>query len=570
MVEFDDLLVTTGVDALVKLVKDAEKIDIETASKELKIPVDTLEDWARVLEEEGIIRVQYKLAKVYLIWVTPTEEEIAAEKESFMKSKAELQKEIEEVREKIKPHIEEMSTLKNTFDKFYEETYGKLDQMEKKLSSTVVSGAISDEKFENQAEKVNDILQTVKLLKANMKTIKSDVAEMEKSVKKSKSGQSVEKMEKLKGEISSMMSEMADLKKKMAAETTGLTKGVKLPSTAEMKTKFDSIMKDFKDVKRRNAELRDDLRNLEESYEIVGTVGKELKTYEKDAASLKKDLSKLSKQSEKLFTKTKEVNEKLKGNLDTIERFSDSLDIAKTIVTKFPSQKKLSSELKALSKKEKDIEEKTTTVKKLLQMMGGKKVTAKHAMELSKQVDEKLEELRAESEELTEALESDKSTYMTFQQIKERIVPSIEKYNKEVDRLESDLQNIKKNAADQQKMLKEEAKKFKETVKKGEVKSMVSFARDIKDKKKSLDDIKETLSGLADTADNINKRLVLLSREAKLLELRAAKGEITPEEAAKKEKIVKDQIKLTKEEEVEFKRKRAELKKLIQKLWEEQ
>ncbi len=568
MVEFDELLITTGVDALVRIVKQKGRVEIDEASRELKIPVDTLEDWARVLEEEGIIRVQYKLTRVYLIWVTPSEEEIAVERESFYKEKAELEKEIEAVREKIKPQIEEMATLKGSFDKFYKDVYTKLDDMEKRLSPAVVSGAVSEEKFGESIRQIDDMLQNIRLLKDNMKTLQDDVAKMEKSVKESKSAESLENIAKMEAEISSLMAEMTDLKKKMAKETEELTKGVPLPSRTEMKKKFDAVMADFREVKKRNAELREDLRNLQESSEIVGMVGKELKGYEKNAATLKKELSSLSKQADKLFEKSKEVNEKLKGNLDTIERFADSLDIAKTIVTKFPSQKKLSTELKELSKKEKEIEEKTTAVKRLLEMMGGKELGAKRVEDLTRKIDEKLEELRSESETLTTALEKDKSTYLTFQSIKERIVPSIEKYNKEVDRLGSELSKVKESAVEQQKMLKEEAKKFKETVKEKDVGAMVKFAENIKEKKATIDEIKESLGSLADTADNMNKRLVLLSREARLLELRAAGA--PPPEAVEREKVMREQLKLTEAEEVEFRRKREELKKLIRKLWEEQ
>ncbi len=98
---------------------------------------------------------------------------------------------------------------------------------------------------------------------------------------------------------------------------------------------------------------------------------------------------------------------------------------------------------------------------------------------------------------------------------------------------------------------------------------MVKFAQDIKEKKQSLDEIKDSLGSLADMADNLNKRLVLLSREAKLLELRAAEG-APAAEMGEREKILKDQLKLTEREELEFKKKREELKKLIQQLWEEQ
>lgn len=568
MVEFDELLVTTGVDALVRLVKQRGRIELEEASKGLKIPADTIEDWARVLEEEGIIRVQYKLTKIYLVWVTPTEEEVAVEKESFYKEKAELEKEIAEVREKIKPQMEEMETLRSSFAKFYENVYAKLDAMEKKLSPAVVSGVVSEAEFKENVEKIKDMLQNIRLLKENMKTLKAEVGAMEKTMKKSKSAESFEKMKKVEDEISSLMSEMTELKKRMAGEVKELTKGVAIPTTPEMRKKFDAMMVDFKEVKRRNAELREDLRNLKESSEIVGMVGKELKGYEKSTVAMKKDLAALSKQADALFKKSETVSKKLKGNLDTIERFSDSLDIAKSIVTKFPSQKKLSDELKQLSKKEKEIEEKTTAVKKLLEVMGGKQLSAKRVETLAKEVDDKLAELRSESEELSKTLESDKSTYLTFQSVKERIVPSIEKYNKEIDRLEGELEKVKTTAVTQQKELKAEAKKFKETVKGEEVGKMVKFAENIKERKKALDEIKDSLESLADAADNMNKRLVLLSREAKLLELRAAGA--PPAEVAEKEKIVRDKLKLTKAEELEFKKKREELKKLIKKLWEEQ
>ncbi len=78
--EFDELLITTGVDALVRLVKEKQKIELDEASSLLNIPQETIEDWTRVLEEEGILRIEYRLTRVFLVWVKPTEEEVATEK----------------------------------------------------------------------------------------------------------------------------------------------------------------------------------------------------------------------------------------------------------------------------------------------------------------------------------------------------------------------------------------------------------------------------------------------------------------------------------------------------------
>lgn len=93
--EFDELLITTGVDALVRLVKDRQKIELEEASSALNIGQETLEEWARVLEEEGILRMEYRLTRIYLVWVKPTEEEVAGEVKSFYESKKGIEAEVE-------------------------------------------------------------------------------------------------------------------------------------------------------------------------------------------------------------------------------------------------------------------------------------------------------------------------------------------------------------------------------------------------------------------------------------------------------------------------------------------
>ena len=94
--EFDELLITTGVDALVRLVKQKSKVELEEASKTLNIPSETIEDWSRVLEEEGILRIEYRLTKVYLVWIKPTEEEVVSfVNESFKNTTSEDIRKIE-------------------------------------------------------------------------------------------------------------------------------------------------------------------------------------------------------------------------------------------------------------------------------------------------------------------------------------------------------------------------------------------------------------------------------------------------------------------------------------------
>jgi hypothetical protein len=59
--------ITTAVDSLVELINDKKKISLENASKELGLPEHIVNEWAIFLEEEGIIKIDYKLSTPFLI-----------------------------------------------------------------------------------------------------------------------------------------------------------------------------------------------------------------------------------------------------------------------------------------------------------------------------------------------------------------------------------------------------------------------------------------------------------------------------------------------------------------------
>jgi chromosome segregation ATPase len=213
-------------------------------------------------------------------------------------------------------------------------------------------------------------------------------------------------------------------------------------------------------------------------------------------------------------------------------------------------------------------------LRKLAEMVGGAQVSATEAEELAEKLDQKITELKEESLKISETLEEEKSRYLTFQQVKERIVPSIDRYRTELDKIEKDLESIKKAAGMQQSQLKEEAKKSADKLGKEDVKQVMDVAREIAEKKKVMEEINTSMASLAETSESLNRRLALLSQQAKLIEIReapAGKGpEEETEEKREKESYIREQMQLTKAEEEEFVRKRDELKKLIKKLWEDE
>lgn len=64
-----DEILKTKVDQLINLVSSKHVILLSDAAKRLNVSVQTVESWANFLEEEGLIKLQYKFTTPYLVAV---------------------------------------------------------------------------------------------------------------------------------------------------------------------------------------------------------------------------------------------------------------------------------------------------------------------------------------------------------------------------------------------------------------------------------------------------------------------------------------------------------------------
>lgn len=61
-----DEMITTGVDALLDLLRTTEKISLVDAASQLRVPLDTLQSWVDFLVEERIVGIEYKFTKPFI------------------------------------------------------------------------------------------------------------------------------------------------------------------------------------------------------------------------------------------------------------------------------------------------------------------------------------------------------------------------------------------------------------------------------------------------------------------------------------------------------------------------
>jgi|GEM_PF-919879 len=107
----DDLLISTGVDQLIKLIKEQGKVEIGAAAKELSQPIRTIEDWAHVLEEEGLVKIDYKLTKIYLVWQQPSREYVAQKSEKLGQKATRAEQEVSMLLSKVERGGEELAEI---------------------------------------------------------------------------------------------------------------------------------------------------------------------------------------------------------------------------------------------------------------------------------------------------------------------------------------------------------------------------------------------------------------------------------------------------------------------------
>jgi chromosome segregation ATPase len=568
--KFDELLITTGVDALVKLVKEKKRIDVELVAQLLNIPAETIEEWSRVLEEEGIIKINYRLTKVYLTWVTPTEEELVEETESLKKDEAEINEEIQKLKDSMDPEIKQTESLKKSFDELYATLYPRLKELEEKISS-FQGPETTGKKVDYYIQRIEELKEKVESSQGEIREYSKDLDRLYKTFGKEEDLKSrADKFDRKIAELKGLENELIILRKTTEQQQKSLPSAEQLPSLRDLKERHEAIKKEFLEMKRRTTRLRDDMVALDEGAEIIKTVGASIKKYEKKLDVTQKEVKPLLKDIEVLAAKAKQMKDQLQEDTDKLERFSDSINIAKGILDRFPSEKRVMEELEKIKSKENAIEEKSKSLDTLLKVVGGSKVAAAEASEVMKKIDDKIAEVREEYEEFSSILEQEKSTLMTYQKIKEKLAPSLDNYKKKMDELGGSLKALRSELAQQGEEVEHEMEKVEAVLGADKGKEIMAMAREVKEKKELMDEIRESLESMSASAANLNKRVNLVSKEASLLQLRIDSSTAPSTQLSGEEEKVRTEIKLTRDEEEEFKRKRKELRDLIKRLWEDE
>jgi len=303
-----------GIDELYTLFKKKKRINLREAAKVLKVPSSTALRWARALEEDGILDIEFEGKEIMLNWVSMSAPKKT--KDSSGDGEEEVSKRLEYEFEKItKEYEKKISQIR--------EKSTELRELEKERSDIVSRNYTPlERKFEAELQLLNDQLNSKE----------AEVAEMEQLVS------SVPKRLETVAEKARKMAEIESFAKNSVAKARSRVKG-ELKKINDTQSLIESYLKEI--------------------HERVEEQNERLRGIEKELLRLKKIEDWMIVQQEELESKLDVIS---KDRVESLKRYSDlkesfSTGYSKKYLGQLASLRdKYARELKSIKKKEAELE----------------------------------------------------------------------------------------------------------------------------------------------------------------------------------------------------------------------
>ena len=387
-------VISTGVDSFIRLLRDSKKIELSEAAVKLGLSKDMLEEWAYVLEEQGLVKIDYKLTKMYLIWIAKSKIELADKAAEIKDRKSSMERETETQLERVIALGKQLDSLRKEFGRVSEAFEIKMGGVKRRLEElNEVKRAKEDIAFrmnklsQEHDEKLKQMDLALKKLEARrtnlleshsqimgkLGEVDSRITELVKIKKSAESniGSFTKQIEKAEGDANTAIKKLQKAQEELKAEKAKMQE-VSTAIDTELKKNEAAQKKLFKELE----SVKSEVTQMEKkAAEIKAEADKKAKDLNAQEAALKKKsgaaLAAFDAEAKKLDELTKDFEERIK----TREAFYKELDkLAET-------KNALLDELKELKK---DLDE--------LRVSKGKYATVDDILAKLEEVNKKLNE----------------------------------------------------------------------------------------------------------------------------------------------------------------------------------
>ena len=400
-----DEQITTSIDELLKYVTEHGDTESTVLIAALGISQKTLEEWADILEKANILKITYRVGKMFLSPVSQSKEAIDMAKRS-----AEM-KELT-IKEEIGTHINALDAMEKKIETFTRFVSGS----ERIFKNKAGDIKISLDRIDKLSDEANKNYKGLEEKKAFIDTIATKLEkELEELNKKS------EEIGKLSATSETTAAINNDIRVKISAADAIINNLI-----AKYDETIKSQRKELTDIR---DSVKEDIKNMTDSSKgmesQIDKYNKLLQEYKKDAANAKLNAEKESK-------KLLDDAAKMKGDVDRMISSADS------------EVKKLNSTLEAIKKEFgglADINDKLNDIKKRLEESSKEKESIKkELLVLSKQ----LQALKSSSSKNRIKQEDKEAKLDNMAAKSEEISIKLKKHGKSMSNIEEDINNLSK------------------------------------------------------------------------------------------------------------------------------
>jgi len=321
----EDFLISTGVDGLINLVHKKGKIEMVDAAKELGLPVSTVEDWAKTLEAEGLIRIEYNITKEFLIWASLSPQKYTQKKGEISKSRQEATSKLENLKKSVDQNLEELEKTRDEFEGRKTEVESQLDVLSEDVKQASQLAAQAKEIIEQKKVALRE-------LEGQLSHARKELYEFEEVLKRSPAKEGggedakklMEKLEKISNSLETKVKDSSTRFNEITTKVEAIREDLETDTTSGQ---LASVKSELEEIKFARNEL---VKSAKALLEEAGAMGKRQKLLSDKVETIeqvrgqKVDSKKLKEEIESTYSgamkASKEVMDEMQNNLMVVRK----------------------------------------------------------------------------------------------------------------------------------------------------------------------------------------------------------------------------------------------------------
>jgi chromosome segregation ATPase len=559
-VNFEDVLISTPIDKMIEIIKENREVNLEYVAAKLNENIQKVEEWASLLEDQGMIKIDYALSKVILKWNSPTKEEgekrtvdYKEEKDKFAASLSRIKGQVEKENVELEKYNRQIS---ETLSKYQ----GVIDSLKRDYDSYSGIGGGSDKRYVDLSEKIVSVNAKIDQISDHLMVIEMNMRQIKEEMGRNLLGVNIDKIRNTKGNIDRMLEKMSEIQLKIAKvrdEVLGEeTQGRKIASAVESAINF----------KQRQERLEGMISRIEKNFELISDANETIKFFVDHVSLLEKRIDKLNSEMESSGT-FKDIEARVEKAKKEKKLLKEELEETRAAVSTIKASMKESipeiMDIKPLGEIKREMEE-------LKAQMGGMEEiqdslsklkdvdkVIEDISQLNERIESEKEKLAKEVGDLINLADEEVETYKTFERIRDRVVAAVNNYTSEITRLKEEYSSAKEDIEKLQKDLDRLVSSISENAQESKNKDLMDKTEKIISSFQRIKESSNLVNAMKGDIERLNKNIAILEKEFKILELR------NPEEVGKKIELAESQID-------DYKKKKKELSEVIKKMWEDE